>query len=653
MNAFLRRLAVGLPLLALLEFGLGGAQEALVTVQGKVRFEKIPLLDQGLSLHNASFQPAQGITVRLLAEEQELAVTSTDANGDFALQGPTGATVHVEVMAQTEKPNVARVVNPTSRQIISLSSQPFTLQPGLAPLELEATDASGTGGALNALDALRRANQFLMAAGAQLDLPLLDVNWAPGSTTGTFFSRERGAFILGERSSDSDEYDDPVLIHEYGHFLTSTLSRDDSPGGFHSGGNLLDPRLAWSEGFANFFAQAVLNDPVYRDSGPDGHIALRFNIENNVEPGVRNETRASGYWSEHSVAAVLWDLFDSGPSDDDGVQVPMRDIWQAVVRLGGNDFVYLIDFADALVAIRPDLAQDIGAVLALEDITYTPSARPTVSLPFPSLMNPGQGVSGTADAFLTCRQDFSTDCSRDSTQPVPGLLNSHHFYEFTLDQPSRVTLTLTITAAAGAPTVDLDLAILDPTRLNSAGRCCQVVASSQRQSRIGDREKIFLAELPAGRYVAEVSAIRFSSNSRLQFTLPRDGTYTLEVGSFQPLPSGQSGQYRLGLVAAGGEQTPRLVPDPAGPGREATMVVGTAINGLLEPGDRSQGLGNYLDRISFQGKAGQVVTASVSSSQFDTVLTLLSADGRRLSYNDDVPNGASAASYTLELRLGD
>ena len=81
-------------------------------------------------------------------------------------------------------------------------------------------------------------------------------------------------------------FDNDVIIHEYAHFLESTLARTDSFGGPHNGTQPIDPRLAWSEGFANFFQAAVQETADYRDShgvtGEDssfGGFLLNINLE--------------------------------------------------------------------------------------------------------------------------------------------------------------------------------------------------------------------------------------------------------------------------------------------------------------------------------------------------------------------------------------
>src|SRR6185436_4366677 len=135
------------------------------------------------------------------------------------------------------------------------------------------------------------------------------------------------AYILGDRNTDSDEFDDSVLLHEYAHLLAAKFSRDDSNGGTHLLGDSLDPRIAWSEGWADFFSSAARGSSIYRDSkGPNN--VLRMDLEDNVPIGDH-----PGYSSEASVAGLLWDLFDENADKDDTAQFPFASIWNAFTDL--------------------------------------------------------------------------------------------------------------------------------------------------------------------------------------------------------------------------------------------------------------------------------------------------------------------------------
>ena len=84
----------------------------------------------------------------------------------------------------------------------------------------------------------------------------------------SFYSSEtKEIFIsggqLGDLSlSNTDHFDDFAIIHESGHFIEDFCGQWTSPGGNHALTSRIDPRLAWSEGWANYFAAHVIHDRI-------------------------------------------------------------------------------------------------------------------------------------------------------------------------------------------------------------------------------------------------------------------------------------------------------------------------------------------------------------------------------------------------------
>ena len=60
--------------------------------------------------------------------------------------------------------------------------------------------------------------------------------------------------VLGEEDVDTDEYDRDILAHEWAHYFEDRVARTDSIAGGHSPADLLDLRVAFSEGWGNSFA---------------------------------------------------------------------------------------------------------------------------------------------------------------------------------------------------------------------------------------------------------------------------------------------------------------------------------------------------------------------------------------------------------------
>ena len=112
-------------------------------------------------------------------------------------------------------------------------------------------------------------------------------------------------FLLGDAGTDTEEFDDHVSIHEWGHYFEDVFSRSDSIGGSHAGSQSLDARLAFGEGWATALAAMALDDPQYCDTGAAG-TSSGFGIDTeNYNFG------AQGWFNEMSVATFLYDLWDT------------------------------------------------------------------------------------------------------------------------------------------------------------------------------------------------------------------------------------------------------------------------------------------------------------------------------------------------------
>ncbi|MFN7181706.1 MAG: CFI-box-CTERM domain-containing protein [Planctomycetota bacterium] len=168
--------------------------------------------------------------------------------------------------------------------------------------------------------------------------PPLKAVWEPLSTIGTFFqcNLQNGVcngsstiFILGSQS-DPDEFDDDVILHEFGHYAESNFGRNDSPGGQHSPASAQDLRMSWSEGFAGFFsswcrewlrevnsmltsefASLYTSPHLYIDNKRTGADVLNF----------ETSMMGKGVDFEVSVASILWDIWDVNNELDDKLNI--------------------------------------------------------------------------------------------------------------------------------------------------------------------------------------------------------------------------------------------------------------------------------------------------------------------------------------------
>ncbi|MEO0190789.1 MAG: carboxypeptidase-like regulatory domain-containing protein, partial [candidate division WOR-3 bacterium] len=120
-----------------------------------------------------------------------------------------------------------------------------------------------------------------------------------------------------------DEFDDGIISHEYGHFLSKIANMDNSPAGPHVWWQQCqnDGRLAWGEGLAHFLS-CVINgtcnilDRDYLENWQSRW--TNYNHENCVatfswQPS--QNANELGELCEASVAGTIWDIHDN--HDDD------------------------------------------------------------------------------------------------------------------------------------------------------------------------------------------------------------------------------------------------------------------------------------------------------------------------------------------------
>ena len=199
-----------------------------------------------------------------------IATTATDANGNYSLQGKGGG-LYVRVLAQTTATAGAAIsINSPAGDTFAITQALQSGDAGDVTLDIPVSLNNRIAGVFNMLDVYTNAALFVTSLSTH-PLPEMKVYWqAAASNYGTYFCpsayrggscpQGKGIYIVGGNSSggDTDEYDDDVLMHEYGHYLETTLGIRDSPGGTHFlTDNDEDLRLSWSEGWGGFFPDAL------------------------------------------------------------------------------------------------------------------------------------------------------------------------------------------------------------------------------------------------------------------------------------------------------------------------------------------------------------------------------------------------------------
>lgn len=146
------------------------------------------------------------------------------------------------------------------------------------------TDSSGIeGGAFNILNAIYTAYSYIQNNTGTIDTTCLNdkfnVYWKAGFNpfqyaypnsdpsslaAGSYYDKtSKSLFISGGKlgnitSEVTNHFDDFVIIHESAHHIEDVCGSLLTPGGSHSIIVRIDPRKAWAEGWANYFAAEVM-----------------------------------------------------------------------------------------------------------------------------------------------------------------------------------------------------------------------------------------------------------------------------------------------------------------------------------------------------------------------------------------------------------
>jgi len=376
-----------------------------VTISGKVQYQRVPhtaadALDYAntaaTNVRGATVQARQGSAASTCASGTLLDSAITDGNGDYSVDVPSNTTLKVCVRAELLQADAGagsaswdvQVVDNTNSDALYILESTATTSGGSNSTR-NLTAASGWGGAgytstraaapFAILDDAYRAIQKILAVAPTTDFAALDFNWSVNNTNasggggipvgniGTSFYSADEIYILGDDDNDTDEYDDHVIIHEYGHYLEDNQSRSDSVGGSHSGGDRLDLRVAYGEGFGNAWSGIVTDDPVYQDSfGALQGSGFDIDVENDAVTATQ-----AGWFSETSAQRILYDLYDTtneGSGDTASVGLAaMWTVWSSS-QAATPAVTSIFSFLDGLRTAAPGSVAFINALAAANDV---------------------------------------------------------------------------------------------------------------------------------------------------------------------------------------------------------------------------------------------------------------------------------------------
>ena len=266
-------------------------QETLsaVTVAGIVSFEfALPNANcRGLNLDNPETRPIRGATVQLFDSSNALlgsTVSGPDGSYSFA-NIDANQDVYVRVRAELKSSGPAiwdvevRDNVDTSGSPPPLASRPLyvvdfaTFNTGAANIpDADFTATTGWNGSAYTgprqaapfaiLDAIMDGMEMITAVDPTANFSPLDAFWSVNNTLtsptdidagelgSSFYSGGIDSlFLLGDSGTDTEEFDDHVSMHEWGHYFEDNFSRSDSIGGSHTIGETLDaiPARRWNQ----------------------------------------------------------------------------------------------------------------------------------------------------------------------------------------------------------------------------------------------------------------------------------------------------------------------------------------------------------------------------------------------------------------------
>lgn len=299
-----------------------------ITLSGQITYDRVPADGDftGLDYSATTPQPVRRVRIAAVCGTETFATGETDSNGNYSLQVPNNTDFILRVRAYLAGYEF-KVVDNTSDDALYVLDSSIINAASDQTLNLNAASGwTGTGytepraaAPFAILDSALTAALKVTSVDPDEVFPPLELNWsslnkpAPGQIDmgqiGTTYyqqtSEGSAIYILGEADTDTDEYDDHVIIHEWGHYLEDRFSRSDSLGGPHSGNSKLDMRVAYGEGFGNAWSAIATDDPVYFDTlvtNQDG--GFSFNMESS------ESLDSIGWYSETSVQRLLWDFYD-------------------------------------------------------------------------------------------------------------------------------------------------------------------------------------------------------------------------------------------------------------------------------------------------------------------------------------------------------
>ena len=345
--------------------------EGSLFISGTVKYERVSVIhNQGYSYLNRrdlKLESAKEVNVKLINENEEIvASTYTNNSGEYRFEHiPKNTKFKIRVYAQMVKRSkwdVKVIDNSHGGALYAIEGDLISTGTKSTIRDIKATASNTAAAPFAILDSIHLAMQRVIEVDNSVEFPLLKLNWSVNNIeTGTYYDGVESIMISGDQKGDSDEFDNHIIIHEWGHFFENKLSRADNIGGPHGSTDYLDIRVAFGEGFGNALSAIITDDPIYFDTM--GNSGWNMNIEE-----AKHEN--AGWYSESSIQRILYDLYDGNSDGQDNLTLGFAPLYKVLVGKQKNSttFTSLFTFIDALKRENLKSSYKIDEIVASENI---------------------------------------------------------------------------------------------------------------------------------------------------------------------------------------------------------------------------------------------------------------------------------------------
>ncbi|MDH3325475.1 MAG: pre-peptidase C-terminal domain-containing protein, partial [Gammaproteobacteria bacterium] len=283
------------------------------------------------------FKAIRYATIELLDENGDVFIsTETDDSGAYVIGNIIPDIYTIRLLAEVKGAPASGLSVNDMRGAIYATSQSSAA--GTLKYAFNLNRSRPEVGAFNLLDVATVSAEYSSQV-LNADVSDLQIYWETGyGLGGTYYCtgydassclNNKGIYIISEIASsfnggvlDTDEFDDDVIMHEFGHFVIDNNSVDDSQGGSHSiTQNDSDLRLSWSEGWGTFFPSAVkfwLIEQGRRELISSKLVITTYIDTIGAEAALKHDIRAGeegdGFYyasSEAAVSRILWNVLDN------------------------------------------------------------------------------------------------------------------------------------------------------------------------------------------------------------------------------------------------------------------------------------------------------------------------------------------------------